>query len=90
MCIFCHIQSDNSDTYSRKEITSLGTTKKGWLKEGGGKDKTEINVPKRFPKKQGEKESHDPIDVIRIPIDKFKINQSKPEIMSVKSKKDIF
>ena len=57
---------------------------------GGGKDKTEINVPKRFPKKQGEKESHDPIDVIRIPIDKFKINQSRPEIMSVKSKKDIF
>jgi hypothetical protein len=57
---------------------------------GGGKEKTEINVPKRFPKKQGEKESHDPIDVIRIPIDKFKIKQSKPEIMSVKSKKDIF
>lgn len=27
-------------TLSRKEITSLGTTKKGWLKEGGGKDKT--------------------------------------------------
>jgi len=57
---------------------------------GGGKEKTEINVPKRFPKKQGEKESHDPIDVIRIPVDKFKIKQSKPEIMSVKSKKDIF
>ena len=57
---------------------------------GGGKEKTEINIPKRFPKKQGEKESHDPIDVIQIPIDKFKIKSSKPEVISIKSKKDIF
>jgi len=56
----------------------------------GGKEKAKINVPKRFPKKQGEKESHDPIDVIQISIDKFKIKQSKPEIIPVKSKKDIF
>ncbi len=35
-----HILPHTSETYSRKEITSLGTTKKGWLKEGGGKDKT--------------------------------------------------
>jgi hypothetical protein len=56
----------------------------------GGKEKAKINVPKRFPKKQGEKESHDPIDVIQISIDKFKIKQSRPEIIPVKSKKDIF
>ena len=57
---------------------------------GGGKEITKINIPKRFPKKQGEKESHDPIDVIQIPIDKFKIKSSKPEVISIKSKKDIF
>ena len=57
---------------------------------GGGKLKTKINVPKRFPKKPGEKESHDPIDVIQMPMEKFKIKSIKPEVIPVKSKKDIF
>jgi len=57
---------------------------------GGGKLKTKINVPKRFPKKPGEKESHDPIDVIQMPMEKFKIKSIKPEVIAVKSKKDIF
>jgi len=57
---------------------------------GGGKLKTKINVPKRFPKKPGEKESHDPIDVIQMPMEKFKIKSIKSEVIPVKSKKDIF
>ena len=57
---------------------------------GGGKLKTKINVPKRFPKKPGEKESHDPIHVIQMPMEKFKIKSIKPEVIPVKSKKDIF
>lgn len=56
----------------------------------GGDKETKINIPKRFPKKPGEKESHDPIDVIQIPISKFKIKTSKVEMIPVKSKKDIF
>jgi hypothetical protein len=56
----------------------------------GGKEETKINIPKRFPKKQGEKESHDPIDVIQLPINKFKIKSSRVEVIPIKSKKDIF
>jgi hypothetical protein len=42
------------------------------------------------PQKQGEKESHDPIDVIQLPINKFKIKSSRVEVIPIKSKKDIF
>jgi len=55
-----------------------------------GEKETKINTPKRFPKGPGEKESHDPIDVIQIPIKKFKNKSYEPELINIKSKNDIF
>jgi hypothetical protein len=54
------------------------------------KKKLKSIYQKDFLKKQGEKESHDPIDVIQLPINKFKIKSSRVEVIPIKSKKDIF
>jgi len=44
---------------------------------------------KRFPKKLNEKESHDPIEVVKIPMGRFNLKHIQPEVLNIKSKKDI-
>jgi hypothetical protein len=51
--------------------------------------KAEFGQLKRFPKKLNEKESHDPIEVVKIPMDKFSKKHIEPEVINIKSKKDI-
>lgn len=48
----------------------------------------EFGVSKRF--KNGDDKASNPVNCTRVPIDKFKAEKSTPEIIPIKSKKDIF
>jgi hypothetical protein len=49
----------------------------------------EFGQLKRFPKKLNEKESHDPIEVVKISMERFIKKSVQPEEINIKSKKDI-
>jgi len=52
--------------------------------------KVEFGIQKRFPKKDNEKTSYGGIEVIEVPIEKFKKESSEVEILPIRNKDEIF
>jgi hypothetical protein len=50
----------------------------------------EFGIQKRFPKKENEKTSYGGIEVVEVPIEKFKKESSEVEIIPIRNKDEIF
>ena len=51
--------------------------------------KAELSVSKRYPKKESEKKSHNPVRCVKVSMTYFEREENKVEILSMRSKTDI-